>query len=108
MAEPASDPKRHSFDNTEIFLEKIAVAPQSVKETTLTILRDLERFPFPGTSLLGVVEYEEDDLDNAYTVGRDGILMLFQVLSAKAVILLIDVMWIDVGEGTDSGSVAAI
>lgn len=70
-------------------------APVSVKETVVGILRILEVGPYPGDSILRVIEPRGIPHRNAFIVEHDGVYILYQVMLDQPAIYLIGIDWRD-------------
>jgi hypothetical protein len=86
--------KRYSFQYSPQVGGALEEAPEAVLNDFFTLLEGIGRFPFPGTSLLGVQHYKETDVPGGYTASFDDGLLLFQVMADYPIIKLIQITWL--------------
>lgn len=102
----AEGSERFEVEATRPAAEACKGAPPEAVSAILTILEGLCHYPFPGTALLGVMEYKETDLRDAFTAAfsfgeNGGGFVLFQVHEDKRVLRLINIY---VKDDTSDGS----
>lgn len=86
--------KRHKFLYSPQVKKALEDASPDVIEAFLGLLEGLQRYPFPGTALLGVLPYRETDLAGAYTATFGDGLLLFQVMVDYPLIKLVEIVWL--------------
>lgn len=87
--------KRYSFQYSPQVSEALKSASPAVLLSFYTLLEGIGEYPFPGASLLGVLEYKEKDLPGGgYTATFDNGLLLFQVMADYPIIKLIQITWL--------------
>lgn len=86
--------KRFSFQYSTQVSDSLQEAPLEVLESFFVLLDGIGRYPFPGTSLLGVQPYKETDVPNGYSASFDDGLLLFQVMADYPIIRLIQITWL--------------
>lgn len=70
-------------------------APSTVLDAFFALLEGLHAYPFPGTALLGVMDYKENDIPGGgFTAAFDNGLLLFQVMADYPLIRLVQITWL--------------
>ena len=103
-----SRPTQYFIVGQKVIDEVNEMAPTSVEQTFVDILRALERGPYPGDNMLHCVEARGFSYPNTYITWHDDLLVLYQVMVDQPVISLVGVTWTpprrSIGEDTDDES----